>query len=44
MLVGSVIGGYAAARVAQRLDQRLIKGFIIVWGIAVTAYFFWRGV
>ena len=42
--VGAVIGGYAAARLAQRLDQRLIKGFIIVWGIGVTAYFFWRGV
>jgi uncharacterized membrane protein YfcA len=44
MLLGSVIGGYAAARVAQRLDQRLIKWFIIVWGVAVTTYFFWRGV
>jgi uncharacterized membrane protein YfcA len=42
--VGAVIGGYAAARVAQRLDQRLIKYFIIVWGVGVTAYFFWRGV
>ena len=44
MLLGSVIGGYAAARVAQRLDQRLIKWFIIVWGVAVTTYFFWGGV
>jgi uncharacterized protein len=44
MLLGSAIGGYVAAHAAQRLDQRLIKGFIIVWGIAVTAYFFWHGV
>jgi uncharacterized protein len=44
MLLGSTIGGYVAAHAAQRLDQRLIKGFIIVWGIAVTAYFFWHGV
>jgi uncharacterized protein len=42
--VGAVIGGYAAARAAQHLDQRLIKYFIIVWGIGVTAYFFWHGV
>jgi uncharacterized membrane protein YfcA len=44
MLLGSAIGGYVAARVAQRLDQRLIKGFIIVLGTVVTAYFFWHGV
>jgi uncharacterized protein len=44
VMVGAVIGGYVAAHAAQRLDQRLIKGFIIVLGIAVTAYFFWRGV
>jgi uncharacterized protein len=42
--VGAVIGGYAAAHLAQRLDQRLVKYFIIVWGVAVTAYFFWMGV
>ncbi|HKA79675.1 MAG TPA: sulfite exporter TauE/SafE family protein [Xanthobacteraceae bacterium] len=44
MSVGAVIGGYAAAHVAQRLDQRMVKYFIIVWGVTVTAYFFWMGV
>jgi uncharacterized membrane protein YfcA len=44
MLVSSVIGGYVAAEVAQRLDQRLIKGFIVVFGTLLTAYFFWSGV
>jgi hypothetical protein len=44
MLVSSVVGGYVAAEVAQRLDQRLIKGFIVVFGAALTAYFFWSGV
>jgi uncharacterized membrane protein YfcA len=42
MLVSSVVGGYVAAH-AQRLDQRLIKGFIVVLGAGLTA-FFWRGV
>jgi uncharacterized membrane protein YfcA len=44
MLVGSVVGGYVAARGAQLLDQRLIKGFIVVLGAGLTAFFFWRGV
>jgi len=44
MAVGSILGGYVAAHGAQKLDQRLIKGFIIVLGVALTAYFFWRGV
>jgi uncharacterized membrane protein YfcA len=44
MLVSSVVGGYVAAEVAQRLDQRLIKAFIVVFGIVLTAYFFWSGV
>jgi uncharacterized membrane protein YfcA len=44
MAVGSILGGYVAAHGAQKLDQRLIKGFIIVLGLGLTAYFFWRGV
>jgi hypothetical protein len=44
MLVSSVVGGYVAAHAAQRLDQRLIKGFIVVLGAGLTAFFFWRGV
>jgi uncharacterized protein len=44
MLVGSVVGGYGAARGAQRLDQRLIKGFIVVLGAGLTIFFFWRRV
>jgi uncharacterized membrane protein YfcA len=44
MLPSAVIGGYVAAHAAQRLDQRLIKGLIVVLGAGVTAYFFWHGV
>src|SRR6185436_4818248 len=40
MLVSSVAGGYAAARVAQWLDQRLIKGFVVVLGAGLTAFIF----
>ena len=44
MLLSSTIGGYVGAHGAQKLDQRLIKGFVILFGAAITAYFFWRGV
>jgi uncharacterized protein len=44
MLAGSAVGSYMAAHWARRLDQRLIKGFVVVLGIGLTAYFAWRGV
>lgn len=44
MLAGSALGSYVAAHWAQRLDQRLIKGFVIVLGAGLTVYFAWRGV
>jgi uncharacterized protein len=44
MLVSSTIGGYVGAHWAQKVDQRLIKAFVVVLGAGLTAYFFWRGV
>ena len=44
MIIGSIAGGWVAAHGAQRIDQRLIKGFIIVLGAGLTVFFFWRGV
>jgi uncharacterized protein len=44
MLASSAVGSYMAAHWAQRLDQRLIKGFVIVLGTGLTVYFAWRGV
>jgi uncharacterized membrane protein YfcA len=44
MLASSALGSYLAAHWAQRLDQRLIKGFVIVLGAGLTVYFAWRGV
>ncbi len=44
LTASSLIGAYVAARIAQRLDQRLIKGFVVVFGGALTVFFFWHGV
>jgi uncharacterized protein len=42
MAAASIAGGYVGALGAKRLDQRLIKGFVVVLGIALTIYFFAR--
>jgi uncharacterized membrane protein YfcA len=42
MLVGGIIGGYAGAAGARRLDPQLVRYFIILIGCAMTIYFFIR--
>lgn len=41
VLLGTLIGGYAAARLSRRLPQGMVRGFVIVASIAVTAAFFY---
>lgn len=40
-LVGVTIGGYVAARLAQHIPTHWIRIGVIVYGIGMTAYFFW---
>jgi hypothetical protein len=44
MLVSSTFGGYVGAHGALKVDDRIIKAFVVVFGAAITAYFFWHGV
>ena len=44
MAAAGIAGGYLGALGAKRVDQRVIKGFVIVLGCVLTIYFFWRGV
>lgn len=37
---GTLVGGYFGASYARRLPQRVIRGFIILYGCAITTYFF----
>lgn len=39
MLLGSVLGGYAGARLSKKVDPRYLRWFIIAVGAALTAYF-----
>lgn len=41
-LVGVTIGGYVAARLAHRIPAPLIRAAVIVYGVAITGYFFWK--
>ncbi|WP_127754310.1 sulfite exporter TauE/SafE family protein [Devosia sp. 1566] len=40
-LVGVTIGGYLAARNAHRVPRAALRLAIILYGVAMTAYFFW---
>jgi uncharacterized protein len=40
MVIGAIAGGYGGARFALKLDQRLIRIFVIVVGSVMTLIFF----
>jgi uncharacterized membrane protein YfcA len=40
MGVGAIIGGYAAARVSKRVNQRLLRTFVVVVGFIVSIWLF----
>lgn len=42
MIAGAAAGGYGAARIAQRVPQRLVRGFVVVVGVTMALYFLWR--
>ncbi len=42
MIVGGILGGYGGAFFARRVESRLVRRFVIVVGVAMTAYFFLR--
>ena len=42
MVVGAIIGGYAGATYAQRLNPQRVRQFVIVVGSVLTVIFFYR--
>jgi hypothetical protein len=42
MLAGAVLGGYGGAYFAQKLDPQIVRRFVILVGISMSAYFFLR--
>jgi uncharacterized protein len=41
-MVSCAIGGYLSARISQRLDPRFLRVLVVVIGLGMAAYFFWR--
>lgn len=42
MMVTAAIGGYIGARVSRKLDGRIVRAMVVVIGLGMAAYFFWR--
>lgn len=40
MGAGAIVGGYAAARLSKQVDQRTLRGFVIVVGLLVSVWLF----
>jgi uncharacterized membrane protein YfcA len=38
--VGAILGGYVGARLLQRVDERLIRGFVVLLGLCLTVGLF----
>ncbi len=42
MIVGAILGGYGGARLAQRVDQKWVRRFVVGVGTLLTVYFFFK--
>ncbi len=42
MAAGAILGGYLGARLAKRVDQGYLRAFIVVVGLLVSAWLFFR--
>ncbi|HZQ06304.1 MAG TPA: sulfite exporter TauE/SafE family protein, partial [Anaerolineae bacterium] len=43
MGVGAILGGYFAARISKRVDQKVLRWTVIVIGLVVSVVLFIRG-
>ena len=41
-MVTCAIGGYASARFARRVPQPVLRGLVVLIGLSMAAWFFWR--
>jgi uncharacterized membrane protein YfcA len=41
-LVGVTIGAYVAARLAKFIPTKIIRALVIIYGVGLTVYFFWK--
>ncbi len=41
-MVAAAIGGYLSARFARRVPQPILRGIVVVIGVVMSAWFFWK--
>lgn len=41
VLIGTLVGGYVAARVSKRLSQSWLRAIVVCISLLITTYFFW---
>jgi len=41
-MLACAIGGYLSARLAQRLNPRFLRGMVVLIGLGMAGYFFWK--
>jgi uncharacterized membrane protein YfcA len=42
MMVTAAVGGYLGARYARRMNPRFMRALVVLIGLGMAAYFFWR--
>jgi len=42
MMATSIVGGYLGARLSLRIDKTMLRWVVIVVGLGLSAYYFWR--
>lgn len=42
MVVGAILGGYGGVYYARKIDQRIVRGFVLLVGCVMTIYFFYK--
>lgn len=43
LVPGAALGGYAGVWIARRVPQGIVRGFVILVGVLLAGYYFWRG-
>jgi uncharacterized membrane protein YfcA len=41
-MISCAIGGYSSARLARRVPQPVLRALVVVIGLSMAAWFFWK--
>jgi uncharacterized membrane protein YfcA len=42
MMLTAAVGGYLGARYARRMNPKFMRALVVVIGLGMAAYFFWK--